>query len=67
MQAVASRLFRLQVLTVGRHVADLKSRLQRTNPIEEPEQYNRMFGELIALEQQHRELREKAVGGVVPS
>ncbi len=67
MQVVSSSIFRLQVLTVGRHVVDLKSRLQRTNPIEEPEQYNRMFGELIALEQQHRELREKAVGGVVPS
>ncbi|MEG9225351.1 DNA primase [Aeromicrobium sp. Sec7.5] len=67
VQVVSSSIFRLQVLTVGRHVTDLKSRLQRTNPLEEPEQYNRMFGELIALEQQHRELREKAVGGVVPS
>jgi len=67
VQVVSSSIFRLQVLTVGRHVADVKSRLQRTNPIDEADSYNRMFGELIALEQQHRELREKAVGGVVPS
>ncbi len=67
VQVVSSSIFRLQVLTVGRHVADLKSRLQRTNPLDEADAYNRMFGDLIALEQQHRELREKAVGGVVPS
>ncbi|GAA1736242.1 DNA primase [Aeromicrobium alkaliterrae] len=67
VQVVSSSIFRLQVLTVGRHVADVKSRLQRTNPIDDADAYNRMFGELIALEQQHRELREKAVGGVVPS
>ncbi|WP_229053369.1 DNA primase [Aeromicrobium sp. Leaf350] len=66
VQVVSSSIFRLQVLTVGRLVSDLKSRLQRTNPIDEADAYNRMFGELIALEQQHRELREKAVGGVVP-
>ncbi len=66
-QVVTSTLYRLQTLTLGRHIADLKSRLQRTNPVDEVEAYNRMFGELIALEQQHRELRERAVGGDVPA
>ena len=66
-QVVTSTLYRLQALTLGRHIADRKSRLQRTNPVDEVEAYNRMFGELIALEQQHRELRERAVGGDVPA
>ncbi|MFT4189529.1 MAG: DNA primase [Aeromicrobium sp.] len=61
-RVVVSSLVRLQVLTLGRDIADLKSRLQRTNPIAEADAYNRMFGELIALEQQHRDLREQAVG-----
>ena len=38
----------------------LKSRMQRLNPVEEREEYNRLFGELVALEQQRRVLRERA-------
>jgi DNA primase len=60
---VAAHVFRLQELTTMRHIADLKSRLQRTNPVEHPTDYNRMFGELVALEQHRRTLHEKAVGG----
>ena len=45
-----------------RRIADLKSRLQRTNPVEHPADYNRMFGELVALEQHRRTLRDRAVG-----
>jgi len=59
---VAAHVFRLQELTVLRRIADLKSRLQRTNPVEHPTDYNRMFGELVALEQYRRTLRERAVG-----
>ncbi len=33
----------------------VKSRLQRTNPVEHATDYNRMFGELVALEQHRRE------------
>ncbi|HET9499059.1 MAG TPA: DNA primase [Marmoricola sp.] len=54
---------RLRELTVMRRIADLKSRLQRTNPVEQAVDYNRMFGELVALEQRRRELREKALEG----
>ena len=43
-----------------RRIADLKSRLQRTNPVEHATDYNRMFGELVALEQHRRNLRELA-------
>ncbi len=55
-------LYRLQELTAQRRIADLKSKLQRTNPIEQAGDYNKMFGELVALEQHRRTLRELAVG-----
>jgi DNA primase len=60
---VAAHVYRLQEVTTMRRIADLKSRLQRTNPVEHATDYNRMFGELVALEQHRRTLREKAIGG----
>ena len=59
---VNAHVYRLQELTVLRRITDLKSKLQRTNPIEHPTEYNRMFGELVALEQHRRSLRELAMG-----
>jgi DNA primase len=59
---VAAHVYRLQEVTVMRRITDLKSRLQRTNPVEHPVEYNKMFGELVALEQHRRTLREKAIG-----
>ncbi|ONI76750.1 DNA primase [Kribbella sp. ALI-6-A] len=56
---------RLQELTCLRRIADLKSKLQRTNPIDKADEYNRMFGELIALEQYRTELREQAISGAL--
>jgi DNA primase len=52
---------RLRELTAKRHIAELKSRLQRTNPVEQATEYNRMFGELVALEAHARTLRERAL------
>ena len=63
---VSSVLARLQVLTLTRRVGEVKSKLQRTNPIDQAEIYNRMFGELIALEQQLRQTRDRSLG-IVPS
>lgn len=60
---VAAHVYRLQELTAMRRIADLKSRLQRTNPVDQATDYNRMFGELVALEQHRRNLRERAIGG----
>ena len=60
---IATHLFRLQELTVLRRIDEVKSRLQRTNPLDNPTDYNKMFGELAALEQHRRTLREKIVGG----
>jgi DNA primase len=59
---VAAHIYRLLELTAMRRIADLKSRLQRTNPVEHTADYNRMFGELVALEQHRRSMRELAVG-----
>jgi len=57
----AQHVHRLRELTALRRIAEVKSRLQRTNPVDEATEYNRMFGELVALEQHRRDLREKAL------
>ena len=49
-------------LTALRRIAEIKSRLQRTNPVEHATDYNRMFGELAALEEHRRKLRDRIVG-----
>jgi DNA primase len=59
----AACCYRLQEVTAMRRINDLKSRLQRTNPVEQAGDYNRMFGELVALEAHRRTLRERAIGG----
>jgi DNA primase len=59
---VANTVYRLQELTAQRRIAEVKSRLQRTNPVEQTVEYNRMFGELTALEQHRRQLRDLALG-----
>jgi DNA primase len=61
---VESNAARLRELTALRRIEQLKSRLQRTNPVEKPTDYNRLFGELVALEQHRRSLRERAIGGL---
>ncbi|WP_240044425.1 DNA primase [Nocardioides albidus] len=59
---VATHVHRLQELTALRRIEEVRSRLQRTNPLDNPADYNKMFGELAALEQHRRALREKIVG-----
>jgi DNA primase len=55
-------LVRLEEMALTRRIQELKSRLQRLNPVENAEEYNRMFGELIELERGKKGLRAKAVG-----
>jgi len=55
-------LARLAELAVTRRITALKSKLQRVNPVDSAAEYNRLFGELIALEQHKRELRDSAIG-----
>ena len=53
---------RLRLGTVSRQIGDLKSRLQRTNPVEEQPAYNKMFATLLELEQRRRALQAEAIG-----
>nr|MBA2768631.1 DNA primase [Sporichthyaceae bacterium] len=55
-------LARLEELATTRRITALKSRLQRINPVEQVSDYNRLFGELVALEAHRRGLRERAIG-----
>jgi DNA primase len=57
----AEQLAAIQAAAVNRRVVEVKSRLQRVNPVEQPEDYNRLFGELVALEQYRRALRERVI------
>jgi DNA primase len=61
---VSALLARLQELTAARRIDAVKSKLQRTNPVERTAEYNRMFGELVALEQHRRQLRERTIGAL---
>jgi DNA primase len=59
---VNSVLAGLQGAMVERQVAELKSRLQRTSPVEQADEYRALFGDLVALEQYRKALRERALG-----
>ena len=60
---VDEQIGRIRERVVQLQVVDLKSRLQRIDPTD-TEQYNRVFGELIVAEQQRRQLRDQAIGGL---
>ncbi len=55
-------LARVGELAVGREIAAVKARLQRTNPVEDQAAYNKMFGDLVALEQRRKSLLDRATG-----
>lgn len=59
---VASHVFRLLELTVQRRIADVKSKLQRTDPAAQPEEYQRLFARLASFEQHRRTLRDHILG-----
>jgi DNA primase len=50
----AAQLARLRIRALDGQIADVKSRLQRVNPVEKPTEYNRLFAELIGLEARRR-------------
>ena len=52
----------LQLLTVMRSIATLKSRLQRTNPVQAQQKYNAMFSELVVLEARRKVLQTRSIG-----
>ncbi|GIF07428.1 DNA primase [Actinoplanes siamensis] len=57
-------LARLQGAAVTTRIRDLKSKVQRLNPVTHKDQYLALAGELFSLEQQARALREQAAGGM---
>jgi DNA primase len=56
-------LARVGELAVGREITAAKARLQRMNPLEEQVEYNRLFGDLMALEQRRQALLKRLTGG----
>jgi DNA primase len=54
---VLQYVVRLLELLDQRRIADVKSRLQRSDAAADPEGYNRLFAQLAALEQHRRGLR----------
>ncbi|MFI1988339.1 DNA primase [Actinoplanes sp. NPDC020271] len=57
-------LARLQAAAVTTRIRDLKSKVQRLNPVTHKDQYLALAGELFSLEQQARALRDQAAGGM---
>ncbi len=57
-------LARLQGAAVTTRIRDLKSKVQRLNPVTSKDQYLALAGELFSLEQQARALRDQAAGGM---
>ncbi len=57
-------LARVGELAVSRQITAVKSRLQRMNPVDEPAAYNRLFGDLVALEQRRKVLLAQADGAL---
>ena len=55
-------LARLQEVWVGREIAEMKSKLQRMSPVDNDEEYNALFGDLVAMETYRRSLLERASG-----
>jgi DNA primase len=60
----ASLVARLEEMALTRQIQELKSKLQRLNPVESATDYNRLFGDLILLEQRKKALREVGIGGL---
>ncbi|QYN21523.1 DNA primase [Amycolatopsis sp. DSM 110486] len=53
----------VQESLVGRQIGEIKSKLQRLSPVEAPDDYRALFGDLVALEQYRKSLREQAASG----
>jgi DNA primase len=56
-------LTRIEELAVSRQIVAVKAKLQRMNPVSAQSEYNKMFGDLVALEQRRKFLAERADGG----
>jgi len=64
LRYVQITLARLQVGSVTTRIRDLKSKVQRVNPVAHKDEYLALAGELFSLEQHARALRDQAAGGL---
>ena len=61
---VSAVLARVEELAVSRQISGVKSRLQRMDPVAVQTEYNRLFGDLIGLEQRRKVLMGRASGAL---
>ncbi|WP_320066688.1 DNA primase [Micromonospora sp. RTGN7] len=61
---VSVTVAQLQWGSVTGRIRELKSKIQRINPVSNKDEYFALFGELLSLEQHARGLREQAAGGL---
>ena len=57
-------LARVEELALSRQIAAIKSRLQRMSPVDDQPRYDRLFGDLVALEARHRALWDQVPGSL---
>ncbi|GAB3364367.1 DNA primase [Modestobacter lapidis] len=63
---VNALMARLQEMATVREIAATKGRLQRMNPVEQADEYMKLFKKLMDLEQLAISLRKRAAGGLTP-
>ncbi len=61
---VESIVARLREVGISREIAELKSSLQRLNPVENEQEYNQAFASLVALETTRRGLHDLALRSI---
>ncbi|MEN9305791.1 MAG: hypothetical protein RLZZ159_1271 [Actinomycetota bacterium] len=59
---VTSVTARLNEVALSRSIAEVKSTLQRLNPVENEAEYNRIFTELVGMESKRRQMKDLALG-----
>jgi DNA primase len=59
---VTSIFARLREVAISRQIAEIKSTLQRLNPVENEAEYTKIFTELLVLEAAKRVQKELAIG-----
>jgi DNA primase len=59
---INSIIARLREVALSRAIAEIKSTLQRLNPVENDAQYQEIFGQLVAMEAARRVQKELALG-----
>ena len=59
---VSSITARLNEVALSRSIAEIKSSLQRLNPVENEKEYGEIFAQLVEMETKRRSLRELALG-----